>query len=58
MIMKKETANNVGIAIYLMSAFLSSNMLGGLFWNIMSIAFLIAGTYGIICSFKGIKFLY
>jgi hypothetical protein len=56
--MKKETANKISIGIYLASAFLSANILGGLFWNIMSIAFLIAGMYGIVCLFKEIKFLY
>lgn len=56
--MKKETANNIAIAIFLISAFLSSGVVGGLFWNIMSVAFLIAGVYGIVCVYKKQKFLF
>ncbi|MBS3076685.1 hypothetical protein J4233_00260 [Candidatus Pacearchaeota archaeon] len=56
--MKNQTANNIGIAIFLMSAFVSSSIIGGVFWNIISVAFLISGAYGIVCSFKGVKFLY
>ena len=56
--MKKETANKIGIAIFLISSFLASNVLNGIFWHIMSVAFLIAGTYGIVCEFRKVKFLF
>ena len=56
--MKKETANKIGIAIFLLSSFLISHVLNGIFWNIMGVAFLIAGTYGIICEFRKVKFLF
>ncbi|MBU0907028.1 MAG: hypothetical protein KKD18_02205 [Nanoarchaeota archaeon] len=56
--MKKETANNISITIFIMSAFLASNLIGTLTWNILSVAFLIAGIYGIVCSFKNQKFIF
>ncbi|MBU0466347.1 MAG: hypothetical protein KKF39_01580 [Nanoarchaeota archaeon] len=57
-IMKPSTKNTLAIAIYILAAVTSSNILGTLFWNFLSIAFLIAGTYGIVCMCKKKKFLF
>lgn len=55
--MEKSAINAVCAALFLMAAFLSSNFIGGVFWYVLSVAFLIAGVYGIVCVFKGTKFL-
>ncbi|MFH1802827.1 MAG: hypothetical protein ABH864_05270 [archaeon] len=56
--MKNSTANNISIAIFLISSLLASGVLGGLFWNILSVAFLISGVYGIVCVSKKQKFIF
>jgi hypothetical protein len=56
--MKNETANIIIIVFFFLVSFSITNTFNDLTSYILSIAFLIAGVYGVICIFKKQKFLF
>jgi hypothetical protein len=56
--MEKRTKSIIVIFAYLFAAIVSSNILDALFWNILSIAFLVAGVYGLVSLTKTKEFLF
>ncbi|MFH1425503.1 MAG: hypothetical protein ABIG28_02115 [archaeon] len=57
--MKPPTADQLVIAVYFLSALITLNLIpSSLTTNILSIAFIIAGVYGVIALSKKKKFIF
>lgn len=56
--MKPETANVIAIVVFFAAGFVSLNFIGEAVFNILGIAFIIAGVFGIVSMFKTGKFLF
>jgi hypothetical protein len=55
----KKRKDILAIIVYFIAAYFSANTLGNeVYLHILSIAFIIAGTYGIVCLSKKEKFLF